>query len=229
MTPHNPDLSMNQKGRDVALLHSRLMTLGYSIETSEILNEVFGQSTYQAVVSFQQEAGLPATGTVDAATAQALVQKFESGRTTISFGSILPTSAPETGQPVEASPPSAAAPQATPPPAEPARGTSAPPGTAASSPASTSGSAYSLQGSLRFDHGLPASGITVRVYNVGFAGQDERLGETKTDAQGHYAFSYRLPQQYSPNVQVRVVNANQQEVPISNTIFHARTQEALNL
>lgn len=229
MTPHNPDLSMNQKGRDVALLHSRLMTLGYSIETSEILNEVFGQSTYQAVVSFQQEAGLPATGTVDAATAQALVQKFESGRTTISFGSILPTSAPETGQPVEASPPSAAAPQATPPPAEPARGTSAPPGTAAPSPASTSGSAYSLQGSLRFDHGLPASGITVRVYNVGFAGQDERLGETKTDAQGHYAFSYRLPQQYSPNVQVRVVNANQQEVPISNTIFHALTQEALNL
>jgi peptidoglycan hydrolase-like protein with peptidoglycan-binding domain len=243
MTPQNPDLSLNQKGKDVALLHSRLMTLGYKIDTSEILNEVFGPSTYQAVISVQRDAGLPVTGVVGAATAQALVRKFESERTTISFSPAHPAppqkpppaapSAPETGRPVEAAQPPTSAPRPAPPtsapPPDPAR--SAPP-PAATAPPPASGSSsnpYSLQGNLRFDHGLPASGVTVRLYNVGFAGQDERLGETRTDAQGQYAFSYRLPQQLSPNVQVRVVDANQREVPISNTIFHARAQEGLNL
>jgi peptidoglycan hydrolase-like protein with peptidoglycan-binding domain len=90
MSPNNPNLSLNQQGKDVALLHSRLMTLGYTIATSEILNEVFGQSTFQAVVQFQQQQGLPPTGSVDAATAQALIHKFESERTTVTFGPMQP-------------------------------------------------------------------------------------------------------------------------------------------
>lgn len=50
----NPHLSLNQQGSEVVLLHNRLIALGYTITTSEILNEFFGESTQQAVQRFQQ-------------------------------------------------------------------------------------------------------------------------------------------------------------------------------
>src|SRR6266568_7700467 len=49
---------------------------------------------------------------------------------------------------------------------------------------------YNIQGNLTFDHGLPAAGITVRLYGVGFGGNDAKLGEVKTDAQGKYSVPY---------------------------------------
>ncbi len=81
MTQHNNNLSLNQQGKDVALLQSRLLTIGYTIATPEILGETFGQSTYQAVLHFQQREGLHPTGEVDALTAQTLVNRFESDKT----------------------------------------------------------------------------------------------------------------------------------------------------
>lgn len=81
MTQHNSNLSLNQQGKDVALLQSRLLNIGYTIATPEILNEFFGQSTYQAVQQFQQREGLRPTGVVDAQTAQALINRFESDKT----------------------------------------------------------------------------------------------------------------------------------------------------
>ncbi len=45
MTQHNLNLSLNQQGRDVTFLQSRLINMGYTIATPEILGEVFGQST----------------------------------------------------------------------------------------------------------------------------------------------------------------------------------------
>ena len=81
MTQHNANLSLNQQGRDVAMLQSRLINIGYTIATSEILNETFGQSTYQAVQHFQQREGLRPTGVVDALTAQTLVHRFEADKT----------------------------------------------------------------------------------------------------------------------------------------------------
>ena len=83
MTQHNPNLSLNQQGKDVALLQSRLINIGYIIATPEILNEFFGQSTYQAVVQFQQREGLHPTGVVDPLTAQALMNRFESDKTVV--------------------------------------------------------------------------------------------------------------------------------------------------
>ncbi|BFU91261.1 MAG: hypothetical protein NTAFB01_24480 [Nitrospira sp.] len=47
-----------------------------------------------------------------------------------------------------------------------------------------------LHGNLIFDHGFPAAGVTVRLYNIGFGGQDTKLGEVNSDAQGAYSFSY---------------------------------------
>lgn len=83
MTQHNNNLSLHQQGEDVALLQSRLITRGHTIATSEILSELFGESTQQAVIQFQQAEGLPVTGSVDGATAQAIVTRFELDKTVI--------------------------------------------------------------------------------------------------------------------------------------------------
>ena len=83
MTQHNNNLSLHQQGKDVALLQSRLMTIGHTIATSEILSELFGESTQQAVIQFHQAEGLPVTGRADGATAQAIVTRFELDKTVI--------------------------------------------------------------------------------------------------------------------------------------------------
>jgi peptidoglycan hydrolase-like protein with peptidoglycan-binding domain len=83
LTQHNNNLSLHQQGKDVALLQSRLMTLGHTIATSEVLGELFGESTQQAVIQFQQAEGLPVTGSVDDTTAQAIVSSFEADKTVI--------------------------------------------------------------------------------------------------------------------------------------------------
>jgi len=89
------------------------------------------------------------------------------------------------------------------------------------------------QGSLVFDNGLPATGITTRIYNIGFGGQEIKLGETKSDAQGNYSLTYSPnptgAAATSINLQVRVVDSTGKEVTISNTKFNAQPQETLNL
>src|SRR5574338_534217 len=91
-----------------------------------------------------------------------------------------------------------------------------------------------LHGNLVFDNGLPAAGITVRLYDIGFGGQATKLGEVTSDAQGTYSFSYRpvgataaSPQ--TVNLQVRVVDPAGKEMTISNTKFNASRTETLNL
>src|SRR5258708_5268698 len=88
---------------------------------------------------------------------------------------------------------------------------------------------FTLQGNLVFDNGLPATAITTRLYNVGFAGQDALLGETKSDAHGKYLISYAPPPAPAPSLQVRVLNTAGQEVTISKTKFNAQPSETLNL
>ena len=83
MTQHNNNLSLHQQGKDVALLQSRLITMGHTIATSEILGELFGESTQQAVIQFQQAEGFPVTGRVDGVTVQAIVSSFELDKTVI--------------------------------------------------------------------------------------------------------------------------------------------------
>src|SRR6266567_1530091 len=88
---------------------------------------------------------------------------------------------------------------------------------------------YKVQGNLVFDHGLPAAGITVRLYGVGFAGKDVSLGEAKADGQGVYSIPYNLAAGVLPNVQVRVLDSNNKEVTISNTKFNVQPADTLNL
>ena len=53
MTQHNHNLSLNQQGKDVALLQSRLITIGYVIALAEVLGEHFGESMQQALLHFR--------------------------------------------------------------------------------------------------------------------------------------------------------------------------------
>ena len=85
-----------------------------------------------------------------------------------------------------------------------------------------------LQGSIYLEHGMPASGLTVRLYNRGFGGADTPLGETKTDAQGAYTFSYSTGGQ-AANLEVRVVGADGKEVAISAPQYNPGLQKTLNL
>jgi len=73
-----------------------------------------------------------------------------------------------------------------------------------------------VKGHLLFDHGLPAAGISVRLYAVGFAGQDRPLTETRTGSQGDDTFSYHG----LANLHLRVLDAAQTDVTISATKFN---------
>ena len=127
-------------------------------------------------------------------------------------GSTSPTVSPPPSQPVYVSPVAS----------------NAAGGAAASGAADDgSGATSALSGSLIFDHGLPAANITVRAFNVGFAGQTVQIGETKTDAQGSYSLAYKS--NGSLNLQLRVLDPNNQEVSISATKFNAQGSESLDL
>jgi len=95
----------------------------------------------------------------------------------------------------------------------------------------TAGTQYQAQGNLVFDYGLPAAGLTVRIYNIGFAGHSVQLGQTTSDAQGKYSitYSHAASAGLAPNLQVRVVDANGTEVTISKTLFDAQPSETMNL
>lgn len=87
---------------------------------------------------------------------------------------------------------------------------------------------HRVEGRIFFDHGLPAGGVSVRLYNRGFGGADMRLGEIMTDAQGGYVLPYG-PGGKAANIEVRVVDAKGKEIPLSATKFNADKHEVLNL
>lgn len=280
MAQGNPNLSLNQQGREVALLQSRLITLGYTIATPEILNEFFGQSTYQAVLHFQQREGLHPTGMVDAATAQAIVHKYESDRTVIWSAPPSPPASqvppashygtasmpphtksqamPPAAQPgVRAQPPVEVVRASTPPVSSlpvtpqpqpiqaqpgipvvppggvvvppPPGGVIVPPPPGGTIPPVQSGSGNTLQGKIYLEHGLPANGLAVRLYNRGFGGADTLIGNTKTDAQGAYTFTYSPANNAFLNLDVRIVGADGKEISLSAPQYNPAAQKTLNL
>ncbi|HLJ88497.1 MAG TPA: neuraminidase-like domain-containing protein [Candidatus Angelobacter sp.] len=85
-----------------------------------------------------------------------------------------------------------------------------------------------VEGTLVFDNSLPAAGITVRAYHIGFAGQSTALGEAKTDGQGKYAIGYNPPAAVV-NLQMRIMEPAGKEVTISATRFGAPQLLTLNL
>ena len=78
-----------------------------------------------------------------------------------------------------------------------------------------------VEGRLFFDHGLPAADVVVRLYQRSFGpGDPARLdtGEHRTDTRGFYAVPYELNGKMA-NIEVRVVDAQGKETPLSATNF----------
>ena len=69
MKLHGRNLSLNLRGRDVALLHRELRQLGHAIPEDEVSRFIFGRGTLRAVMDFQRKNGLEANGVVDEKTA----------------------------------------------------------------------------------------------------------------------------------------------------------------
>lgn len=67
------ELQKGSKGADVKALQTYLAALGYNLGSYGTDGD-FGSYTLSAVTSFQQEHGLPATGTADAGTIDALIK-----------------------------------------------------------------------------------------------------------------------------------------------------------
>jgi GH18 family chitinase len=85
-----------------------------------------------------------------------------------------------------------------------------------------------VEGHIFFDHGLPAAGIPVRLYNRAFAGADSNLAGGSTDSQGYYSLSYN-PGAGSVNLQVRTLDTQGQEIALSTVKFNAAPAEVLDL
>jgi len=83
-----------------------------------------------------------------------------------------------------------------------------------------------VQGRIVLDNGLPANGLKVRIYNRVFGGSATPLGEAVTDANGYYTLPYGAA---AKNLEVRTVDAQGKETPLSTTRFGARNKEIFNL
>lgn len=73
-------LSINLRGRDVAILHRELRQIGLAIPDDEVRRFLFGPGTSRAVSEFQQKNGLEANGIVDEKTAAVINRDFDRER-----------------------------------------------------------------------------------------------------------------------------------------------------
>src|SRR5687768_11729831 len=87
---------------------------------------------------------------------------------------------------------------------------------------------HSIEGRIFFDYGLPAGGITVRLYHRGFGCTETLLGETKTTNDGSYRLVY-TPGAPLINLEVRALGDSDEEVSLSATRYGAKTHEIFNL
>jgi hypothetical protein len=85
-----------------------------------------------------------------------------------------------------------------------------------------------VEGHIILQHGQPAQQITVRLYSRGFGGAATLLGEAMTDERGFYTLPYHLDGN-PPNLEVRAVDPQGQEISLSATKFNASKHEVLNL
>ena len=86
----------------------------------------------------------------------------------------------------------------------------------------------SVAGQIAFDHGLPATGLSIRIYSLGFGGADTLLGVGQTDSQGNYSLPYN-PGGASVNLELRAVDAQGNEIALSQAIYNAAAKVTLNL
>ncbi len=86
----------------------------------------------------------------------------------------------------------------------------------------------SVAGQIAMDYGLPANGLTARLYSIAYGGAATKLVEAKTDANGVYSLPYK-PTASIVNLEVRAVDSQGRETAISSRIYNAPVQQVLNL
>jgi hypothetical protein len=87
-----------------------------------------------------------------------------------------------------------------------------------------------VEGRVMFDNGVPAEGLILRLYRLGFGGAEAAtaISETVTREHGVYNLPYTADGQPA-NIEVRTVKSTDQEVSLSKIIKNAGEHEVLNL
>lgn len=214
-------LNVGDFGDDVARLQADLKKCGYKVSAEEIKRKFFGPTTREAVGEFQKAHSIEPSFEVCEATASLLaIQPIT--KALADPGNISPTDKTKT---LKVSPETVTLTgKALRPPISSVGMPSIPdePGTGSAA------GQYHLEGQIFLDSGLPAQGITLRLYSHGFGGAEALLGESKTDPQGGYVLSYD-PGGKAANIEVRCVDTQGKEIALSYTKFNAEKGEVLNL
>src|SRR5688500_1152418 len=79
MAERNRVPALGSAGDDVRRVHARLLDGGVRLARDELVEGYFGATTRRAVIAFQERHGLPLTGAVDDATAEALAVQTSRG------------------------------------------------------------------------------------------------------------------------------------------------------
>ena len=213
-------LTVGAVGDEVARLHSDLQRQGLDLPSEEVRRRFFGPGTREAVLRCQQKGGLACNGEVDALTSEVLaaapmtasgevqqsqLARSEAARATLDARAIVTTR------------PSLLARDDRPRASTP---------TANGSGSGTPGGERQVTGQILLEHGLPASNVTLRLYQRGFGGAETLLEEKATDATGQYDIRYGA--QGSANIEIRAVSGGR-EIPLSKTKFSAAEKEEINL
>lgn len=203
-------LSIGDSGDEVTRLHERLALHGVEVSPEEQKRKFFGPSTRAGVADVQKAQGIDSTGEVTREIASVLLNQPPASSGGVTTTGTAPFHSPTSGI------------GSVPSPFGPAPSNPVP----ADVPAPTAADRQ-VTGRILFDHGLPADGVALRFYNKDF-GSEVRLGETRTDAQGVYAMPYSAGGA-AVNLEVRAVDSQGNETPLSETKFNAGKTEALNL
>ena len=87
---------------------------------------------------------------------------------------------------------------------------------------------HRVEGHIFLEYGLPAGGIPVQLYSRGLSGVKTPLGKGRTNDEGFYRVSYD-PGSKPANLEVHIVDAAGNEIPLSAPKFTAEKHEVLNL
>jgi peptidoglycan hydrolase-like protein with peptidoglycan-binding domain len=213
-------LSIGDFGDDVTRLHETLNSQGLEASPEEVKRKFFGPSTREAVGEFQKANGIDPTGEICNKTAALLSSPLSTSSAVSPDISLTPSTSPSLGVGSLSSQAGLAQPIS--------QTSSRTPSVTGKTVSGAETNQYKVKGHILLENGLPAQELTIRVYNRGFGGVDTPLGEVKTDDQGFYTLPYQLKGS-AANFEVRAINAQGQEITLSDPKFGAAKEEVLNL
>jgi hypothetical protein len=229
-------LRVGDSGDEVAALHERLNLHGENVSPEEQKRKFFGPSTRRALSEFQKKNSIDPSCELCDKTESLLASEPLATKSTPasilrpSIPASLNISEPQAANPVIATPTLTSTNLRA--EVEAKSDTSCPqpitsPGEVSRAIPRTESGQRLIQGRIFLDHGEPGGGITLRIYNHGFGGE-EKLGEIKTDDQGSYSLPYDLAGKPA-NLEVRAIDGQGNEISLSAVKFDAAEKELLNL